>query len=473
VLKRIELPGGDQPASGTGEFGRSVMSPGDLAIGGTFDQVPDIVVGAPGWTGGGRVYVYRGSDLGGDPNVPLTTPAHTMQNPFVDVSRFGQTIVPIGDAGHCIETGGSVDCTGASAENRTDGSPDVFVGAPDSAVAGLPAAGSALLIDGRRGKVFRKVDNPAPQIGGRFGAVLQPLPEFGDLNGDLMPDAFVGAPGHDADEGTGYFLNGDINSAAVLAPLPDPDAGFGARFGAAALSLGTDGFAVGAPFGAGGRGEVRLFNRDRSLARTICDPDGQAGAGFGSSVVPLGFVNADPYPDLAVAAPGFDQAGAPDAGRVYVLTSVDGPGAFNRGNTCGRPTVGGPTGGGDPDPDPVGGIPDEDFELDARVVRRLSMKPNRKRVRRTSSFRLRGTLTAVARKSVCQRRQKIALQRRRGKGRFQTFEVAVTRASGRFTARAIASRTYIYRARVSQTSRCRGAISKTARVRIVRARGGR
>jgi hypothetical protein len=475
VLKRIELAAGDQPASGTGEFGRSVFSPGDLAIGGTFDQAPDIVVGAPSWTGGGRVYVYRGSDLAGDPNVPLQTPAHTIQNPFGDVSRFGETIIPIGDAGHCIDTGGSVDCTGANAENRTDGAPDVYVGAPGTAVAGLPDAGAALLVDGRRGKVFRKVDNPAPQIGARFGATLQPLPEFGDLNGDLVPDAFVGAPGHDADEGTGYFLSGDLNAAPVLTPLPDPDPAIPARFGAAALTFGSDGFAVGAPFGPTGRGEVRLFNADRSLARTICDPDAQAGAGFGSSIVALGFVNADPYPELAVGAPGSDHDGATDAGRVYILTSVDGPAANGRRNACGRPAVGGGGGGGgDPDPDPVGDFPDEDFELDARVKRRLTMKPNRKRVRKAAFFRLRGTLTAVARPNVCQRRQKIALQRRKAKGdRFQTFEVAVTRASGKFTARAIASRTYTYRARVSQTSRCTGAVSKTARVKILRGRGAR
>jgi hypothetical protein len=110
----------------------------------------------------------------------------------------------------------------------------------------------------------------------------------------------------------------------------------------------------------------------------------------------------------------------------------------------------------------------------ARVLRRLVLTPSRKRVRKNSNIRLRGRLSASANRSVCQNRQKIALQRRRSSGgRFQTFEVALTRATGKFTARAIAERTFVYRARVSQTARCMGAVSKTAKVSIVRKSGSR
>ena len=110
----------------------------------------------------------------------------------------------------------------------------------------------------------------------------------------------------------------------------------------------------------------------------------------------------------------------------------------------------------------------------ARVLRRLVLKSTRKRVRKNATIRLRGTLSASGNRSVCQRRQKIALQRRKASGgRFQTFEVALTRATGRFTARATATRTYVYRARVSQTARCMGAVSKTAKVSVLRKRGSR
>ena len=110
----------------------------------------------------------------------------------------------------------------------------------------------------------------------------------------------------------------------------------------------------------------------------------------------------------------------------------------------------------------------------ARVLRRLVLKSTRKRVRKNATFRLRGSLTASANRSVCQNREKIALQRRKpAGGRFQTFDVAVTRASGAFTARAVAERTYVYRARVSQTARCMGALSKAAKVSILRQRRSR
>ena len=117
---------------------------------------------------------------------------------------------------------------------------------------------------------------------------------------------------------------------------------------------------------------------------------------------------------------------------------------------------------------------DEDDVVIARVLRRLVLKSPGKRVRKNARIRLRGTLSASGNRSVCQNRQKIALQRRRASGgRFQTFEVALTRATGKFTARATATRTYVYRARVSQTARCMGAVSKTAKVSIVRKSGSR
>jgi hypothetical protein len=108
------------------------------------------------------------------------------------------------------------------------------------------------------------------------------------------------------------------------------------------------------------------------------------------------------------------------------------------------------------------------------VLRRIVLKTNRKRVRKFSTFRLSGKLSASANRSVCQSGQKVALQRRRATGgRFQTFELAFTRKSGRFSVRSVAERTFVYRARVTQSARCMGAVSKTAKVTIKRARGSR
>ncbi len=117
---------------------------------------------------------------------------------------------------------------------------------------------------------------------------------------------------------------------------------------------------------------------------------------------------------------------------------------------------------------PGGGAPAPTVQ--ARVLRRLTLAPSKRRVAHGSALRLRGSLKSNAGRRSCQSRQKIALQRRKSSGgRFQTFEVAVTTTSGSFKAATRPSRTYLYRARVSQTVRCMGATSKAAWV-VVRKR---
>jgi FG-GAP repeat len=90
---------------------------------------------------------------------------------------------------------------------------------------------------------------------------------------------------------------------AVPNPFPANDAAFGD--GVAGLGdLNGDGvgdLAVGAP----GAGRVDLLSgSDRSVIRTIADPDALAGGGFGFAVTDAGDVNADGTDDVAVGAPG-------------------------------------------------------------------------------------------------------------------------------------------------------------------------
>ena len=100
--------------------------------------------------------------------------------------------------------------------------------------------------------------------------------------------------------------------------------------------------------------------------------------------------------------------------------------------------------------------------------------PSKRRLKRRSALRLNGSLRASASQATCQRRQKIAVQRRKlSGGRFQTFEVAVTTKTGSFQTSTRPDRTYLYRARVSQTARCMGATSKAAKVVVrKRSKGG-
>jgi hypothetical protein len=485
IVKRIQLdPAGDLPPGGKVEFGASVLMVPDSDSGGR----PDIAAGAPGWDDtfnsnsncevspgaeagtceqAGRLFVFSYEAALGTPGSLIKDIGNplaqddTSAPPGTEPERFGAALADIGDLG-------------------TDGQRDYVVTAPrydhDTDVRD---SGTAFMISGAASQVLGRMDSPAPQGGGRFGDITYHPPPIGNVGGSGGPDVYLAAPGHTGDvagQGRAYLLDGDVGvPVPVLATLNDPAPVTGGGFGSAAAGLVSGALAVGAPFGAR-VGGVRIFDPPGSgtLALSICDPDGQPGAGFGASIAALGDSDGDGFDEIAIGAPGFDRAGAVDSGRVYILTSK-GPAATGPGE-C-PPAGGGATdvGGGD-----VGGdVAGDDFVEDetaviARVLRRLVLSTNRKRVRKDATIRLRGKLTASANRSVCQRRQKIGLQRRKASGgRFQTFDVAITRASGKFTARAIAQRTYVYRARVSRTARCMGAVSKTTKVSVLRRSGSR
>jgi len=194
------------------------------------------------------------------------------------------------------------------------------------------------------------------------------------------------------------------------------------------------------------------------VLRTISDPGSETGGRFGAAIAPVGDRNVDGFIDFAVGAPQSDGG----AGRIYVFTSTGPASAGFAG--CG--TGGGPGPRGGPSTPPSG-------KVAARVLRRLALVPSKRKLRSGSRLRLKGSLKASAGQASCQRRQKIAIQRRtvRG-GRFQTFEVAITARNGSFNARTRPGRSYLYRARVSQTARCMGATSKPAKV-VVRKRSRR
>jgi hypothetical protein len=201
-----------------------------------------------------------------------------------------------------------------------------------------------------------------------------------------------------------------------------------------------------------------------SVLRTFADPDGQAGSRFGFSSAALGDRNGDGFIDFVVGAPDADGG----AGRAHVFTSTAPAAAPFTG--CGGPLgpdeedgTGGTTGTKTTPP----GAKTPPPKVSARVLRRLALVPSKRRLSRGKALNLKGSLKASAGQRSCQVRQKIAIQRRRlTGGRYQTFEVAVTSRSGRFSAGTRPSRSYLYRARVSQTARCMGATSKVAKVLV-------
>ena len=269
-------------------------------------------------------------------------------------------------------------------------------------------------------------------------------PSPGDAGGERCPRPVSAAPGM-AGQGRAYLFDGNVlGPHPVLGTLNDPAPVSGGPSGLRHPAW-PRGVAVGAPWAHGsGRCASSIAPGAARSRRPSATRTGSPAPRFGASIATLGDANGDGFDDLAVGAPGFDHPAAANAGRVYILTSK-GPAAAGAPEACvstgGETTGGGGGGGGD------GGGGDEATPPDdgrhvviARVLRRLVLKSHRKRVRKDATIRLRGTLSASGNRSVCQRRQKIALQRRKASGgRFQTFEVALTRASGTFTARAIAS----------------------------------
>jgi len=125
--------------------------------------------------------------------------------------------------------------------------------------------------------IFR-IDNPSPTANAEFGTAIAGL---GDQNGDGVPDFAVGVPGAD---------------------------------------------------------RVDVFSgKDRTLIRSLHDPDGRAGLRFGYAVVGIGDVNGDGVDDIAVGAPGpsgfvplpCDPTGPtctppPEWGRVFVFSGATG-----------------------------------------------------------------------------------------------------------------------------------------------------
>jgi hypothetical protein len=166
------------------------------------DEFADLIVGAPRYSSSGTIdegsshqgaiFLFLGSALGLNP-------------------RAHQIIE--GDAGHFFGFSAAVlhDVNG-------DGFRDVLVGAPDSEIGGV---GAALLY---RGSASGLMVTPSwtyvqAQPGSRFGAALAAA---GDLDGDGLGDAVIGAPRYTrdyAEEGAVFIFLGTTNTTG-LEPTP-------------------------------------------------------------------------------------------------------------------------------------------------------------------------------------------------------------------------------------------------------------
>lgn len=296
------------------DFGRSIAAVADL----DGDAVSDFIVGdeedrnpysnSPNQPQG-KAFVFSGA------NGALI---RTLENPDPDADTFqlfGAANSGLGDA-------------------NGDNVPDIAIGAWQQRV-GEIAEGRAFLYSGIDGVLLHELDVPVDpdqtwregNAGVGFGRRIAGI---GDVDGDLAGDVIVSSPGER--EGKAYVFSGASGSLlyAVEHPAPQPTTiGFSRSVGAVG-DVNRDSvpdFAVSDWLSDEGRGQAFIFSGiDGDLLLTLDDPQPQAFSRFGTlSLVPLGDLDGDLIPEIAIGASHRGVGENASQGQVFVFSLVPEP----------------------------------------------------------------------------------------------------------------------------------------------------
>ena len=281
-----------------GSFGWAVASLGDV----TGDSISEIIVGAFAQEGTGRAFVFNGQN---------GTLLHTLAPPEGGYA-FGWSVASAGDL-------------------DKDGSPDIVVGAPYTAVNGTPVQGQAYAFSGRDGKHLLTLDSPQSHAGGVFGWSVAGA---GDINKDGVADLLVGAPyqdvGENRSQGVAFALSGADGKLLFTLnnPSPKPYTGFGLMVtaGPDANEDGVPEILIGAPYQEVDQfhvqGELFVFNgRDGRHLFIFDNPLGHQGSMFGYAAASPGDIDGDKIPDFVIGAPGQSIMDKAVVGRAYVFVA--------------------------------------------------------------------------------------------------------------------------------------------------------
>jgi hypothetical protein len=283
LLRTLKSP---SPTPG-GLFGRTVAGTGDL----NGDDIPDLAVGAIG-DGEDRVYLFSGAS--GDL-------LYTLRSPTDGHDHFGQ-VASVGD----------VD---------GDDVPDLLIGASTTTVGDRSTAGRAYLYSGQNGKRIHTLTPPSSKVG-HFGYLTA---AGGDINGDDISEAIVGAAGNSGAAGRIYVYNG--TDGTVLRTLRPPSPTADGYRGYSALSVGDVAESGASELVLGTRlpardsvqtGHVYLYDgATGQRLRTFSPPATRKKGQFGASVGCTRAEDDSSRQILLVGAPEGNVQGKAGAGRVY------------------------------------------------------------------------------------------------------------------------------------------------------------
>jgi hypothetical protein len=268
-----------------GYFGGTVISAGDV----NGDGFGDLLVGAPGV---GRAYVYFGGSSG-LPVVPSATLADGS-------TAFGRGSAAIGDA-------------------NGDGYADVLVG-EQGAGTNLPYA-QVFLGSASGPSSIPSATLVGPITGGYYGYTMT----GGDLNGDGLGDAVVGAM-QDTGGGRAYVYLGvagvGLSASPAVTLIAPAGGGF---FGVSLAHIDLDGDGYGdLVIGNGSVGTGRIYVYNGSSVGVSATPSATRSApadgtvtDFGTRVANGGDVNGDGYADLFTSNCYYPDSGPDRQGRAY------------------------------------------------------------------------------------------------------------------------------------------------------------
>lgn len=292
-------------------LGYAVSGAGDV----NGDGYADVIVGAPGYTGGGAAFLYLGSSSG-----LAASPARTLTS---------------GQAGG--QFGNAVACAG---DVNRDGYSDVIVAAPryDN---GQTDEGRVFVYLGSIEGVGSSFSWSAEgnQASAQFGFSVAGA---GDVNGDGYGDIIIGANAYDngqTDEGRVFVYHGSASGLSVASAWTAESDQLQGALGVSVGGLGDvnlDGYsdiACGASLYSSGElqeGNARVYHGSPTglAASPAWTGEGnQVQCFFGLSVCGPGDVNGDGFADLAAGAPSYDN-GQLDEGRAFVYLGSGMPGGM-------------------------------------------------------------------------------------------------------------------------------------------------